>query len=93
MGKIIEAIIMTARGLVSFTDAEYTNTTSKYHFNGSTYFQQSSHEERTITPYKGYSGVDTKVDPKNGIKYNYDKVINFVSNFQSGFWVFFVCGK
>ena len=35
--------------------------------------------------YKGDSCVDTKVDPKGGIKYPYNKVIKFVRNLQYGF--------
>ena len=34
-----------------------------------------------------------RVNPKSGIKYPYDKVINFVSNLTSGSRDCFVCGK
>ena len=93
MGNRIEAIMRTAIGSVSFTHAEDTNTTVDPHVNGSNYLQKYSQSQHTITQYKGDYGVDTKVYPKSGIKYPYDKVINFFSNFSSGFRVCFVCGK
>ena len=43
--------------------------------------------------YKGDSGIDTKGDTKSGIKYTYDKVINFVSNSPYSFRGCFVCGN
>ena len=85
MGNIIEAIMRTARGSVSFTHAEDTNTTVNPHINSSTYFHQSSQAERTITQYKIDSSVDTKLDPESGIKYPYDNIIKFVRSFPSGF--------
>ena len=83
----------TARGSVSLKNAEETDTTKNPHINGSTYFQKPSQAERTTTQYKRDSSVDTKLDPKSGIKYPYDNIINFVRNFSSGFRGFFVCGK
>ena len=93
MGKIIEDIMRKARGSIPFTHTYNTNTTINPHVSCSTYFQKSSQSERTITQYKEYSGVDTKIDTKNEMKYPYDKVINFVSNFQSGFRGYFYCVK
>ena len=75
----------TARGSVSFKHEEDNINTSNPNANVITYFQKPSQSERTITQYKGYSGVDTKVDPKSIIKYPYYKGINFVSNSLSGF--------
>ena len=39
---------------------------------------------------KGDSGIDTKVDPKSGIRYLYEKITNFVDNlpFFSGVVLF-----
>ena len=82
-----------ARGLLSFTHAEDTNTTNNPHINGSTFFQKSSQAKRTITQYKGDYSVDKKLDLRSGIKYPYDNIINFVSNFPSGFRGSFVCEK
>ena len=82
-----------ARGSLEFTHSEDTNTTSNPHVNGSTYCQKSFQEECTITQYKGDPGVDTRVDPNSGIKYTYDKVVDFVRNFPSGFRGCFVCVK
>ena len=93
MGKIIEVIMKKERGSVSFTHAEDTSNSGKPNINSSTYFQQSYQVERTITQYKGDHGVDTKVDPKSGIEYPYDKIVKFVSNFPSCFRGFFVCGR
>ena len=93
MGNRIEAIMRTAIGSVSFTHAEDTNTTVDPHVNGSNYLQKYSHSQHTITQYKGDYGVDTKVYPKSGIKYTYDKVINIVSNLPYGFISYFICIK
>ena len=48
MGKIIESIMRTSRGSVSFTNADDTNTTTNPYINGSTYFQQSSQVQCNI---------------------------------------------
>ena len=93
MSKIIQSIMSTARGSVSFTHAEYTNTTNNPHINGSTYFWKYSQAEHTITQHKGYSSADTKLYHKSGIKYPSDNIINFVSNFPYGFRGCFVFWK
>ena len=93
MDKRIKSIIKTSRGSVSVKHAEYTNTTNNPLVNSSNYLRKSSEVERTITQYKGDHGVDTKVDPKSGIEYPYDKIVKFVSNFPSCFRGFFVCGR
>ena len=78
---------------VLFTHEEDTNTTKNPNINNSIYFQHSSQAEHAITQYKEDSIVDTKGDPKSGIKYPYEKIINFVSNFPYGFRACFVPGK
>ena len=91
MGKRIEVIMRTARVSVSFAHAEDTNITRNIHINSSTYFQQYYQAEHTITQYKGYSGVDTKLYPKKWINYPYEKIINFASNLPYSFRCCFVC--
>ena len=94
MGKRIDAIMGKERGSVSFTHVDYINTTRNPHINDSTYFQQSSQADLTITQYKGNTGADTKLYTNSGIKYPYENIIKFVINFPSGFrdlflWEFF----
>ena len=48
MGKIIEAIMTTEIGPLSFTYSDYTNTTINPYVNGGNYFQQISQVERDI---------------------------------------------
>ena len=83
-----ESITRTSRGSLLLIHAEDTNTISKPRINSNTNFQKPAQAERTKKQYKEESSVDTKIYSIRGIKYPYDKVINFVSNFPFGFKFF-----
>ena len=68
---------------------------SPSNISGSTYFQQSSQAEQTITKYKGHHATDiqTRTDPKTNIKYPYDPEYDFTSRFAVGFKGCYICGS